>query len=335
MRAPSLGGRLADVPLPELLQFLSSGQKSGRLSLSRREDEGLVLFREGQIVYAASSSVRESFGSIVVGRGLISEATLMEALERQHAPGEERRLGAILVEMGRVKPDDLREAMRQQLGDVLLELARWPSGFFRFEAGPVPGPGEVEVDARELLVAEGVGTERVLLELMSRLDEQPVEEAEPAREISLDLHAPSLRGEIMGALTRCAEHVMRRGVLFVVRGDRLEGIAHFGAEGRGPSLPLGEPSWFADAVQGRVPLRGPLPPGPVHDALRQHLGGLPREVLLIPVVLASHVALVFYGEDPTGPADGLEDLLAEMGLRMEKEALEERIRAFERSRHRS
>ena len=46
--------------------------------------------------------------------------------------------------------------MRRQIGDVLLELARWPVGFFRFDAGPIPEQSEIEVDAQDFLVAEGV-----------------------------------------------------------------------------------------------------------------------------------------------------------------------------------
>lgn len=346
MRAPSLAGRLEDIPLPELLQFLSANDKTGRLSLSRREGDGLVVLKEGRIVYAASSSIRETFGNILLCRGLISEPTLMEAIERQHWPGEAKRLGAILVEMGGVRPEDLVEVMRQQIEGVLLELARWPSGFFRFDAMPVPQQSEIEVDAQDFLITDGVSTDRVLIELVTRLDEAE-EAAVPVREIVTDLRAPTLRGEITVMLMRYASKAVKRGVLFAVRGDSVGGIAHFGFSEEGAedrirslSFPLQEPSLFSEVVQKKETYRGPLPAQPASDRLAQQLGGpRPREVVLIPVVMAGSAAMVFYGDDapsgePLGPTQGLEELLREAGLGMEKEALEERIRDFERSRRR-
>lgn len=345
MRAPSLTGRLEDIPLPELLQFLATTQKSGRLALSRREGDGLVVLRDGRILYAASSSIRESFGSILLCRGLIDEATLAEAIERQHGPGQPKRLGAILVEMGRLGPDVLAEAMRQQMGAVLLELARWPSGFFAFEAMAIRDPGDVEVDARDLLVAEGVSADRVLIELVTALDEGGAEPPVSVGEIALELRAPTLRGETTLKLMRHAARLVKRGVLFAVRGDALDGIAHFGLEDpeaedrvRRLSLPLDEPGTLAETVQKKQTYRGPLTPRPGDGRLQIGVGGpRPPEAVVIPVVLAGSVALVFYGDnapsgDPVASTASLEELFEEAALGMEREALEERARDFERRR---
>ena len=345
MRAPSLTGRLEDINLPELLQFLSTNQKSGRLTLSRRDGDGLVLLREGRILYAASSSIRESFGSILLCRGLIGEAALAEAIERQHGSGEAKRLGAILVEMGKMGPDVLVEAIRQQMGAVLLELARWPSGFFAFETMTIREPGDIEVDARDLLVAEGVSTDRVLIELVTALDEEAAEPPVSVGEIALELRAPTLRGETTVKLMRQARRLVKRGVLFAVRGDALGGIAHFGLEGpeagdrvRRLSLPLAEPGTLSEAVQKKVTYRGPLALGPGDERLQLGLGA-PRPVgaVVVPVVLAGSVALVFYGDDaasgePLGSTEALEEAFEEAALGMEKEALEERTRDFARRR---
>lgn len=347
MRAPSLAGRLEDIHLPELLQFLSSNHKSGRLALSRRDGDGLVVLREGRILYAASNSVRESFGSILLCRGLIDEATLAEAIERQHGPGEAKRLGAILVEMGRVRPEDLVEVMRQQIGAVLLELARWPAGFFKYESMTIREPGDIEVDARDLLVADGVSTDRVLIELVTALDEEAGEPSVSPGEVAFDFRAPTLHGETTLMLMRHARRVVKRGVLFAVRGDALGGIAHFGLEEPGAedrvrslSLPLDEPGMLPESVQKKKTCRGPLSHRPGDERLRRGLGGpRPVEAVVVPVVLAGSVALVFYGDnalsaDPVGSTGSLEELFEEAALAMEREALEERTRDFERRRHR-
>ena len=64
--AMSLVGRLEDIELPELIQFLANNRKTGRLTLSRRDGHGVVLMRLGRILYAASNSVRETLGSLLV-----------------------------------------------------------------------------------------------------------------------------------------------------------------------------------------------------------------------------------------------------------------------------
>ena len=81
----SLAGRLEEVELAELLHFLSLNNRTGKISLTRHDGHGLIVMRLGRIVYAASSSVREAFGNILVCRGLVPAETLAEALERQHA----------------------------------------------------------------------------------------------------------------------------------------------------------------------------------------------------------------------------------------------------------
>jgi hypothetical protein len=55
------------------------------------------------------------------------------------------------------------------------------------------------------------------------------------------------------------------------------------------------------------------------------------------MLLRSGVGLVFYGDDlPTGrelgPVEELEWAVLEVGLRMERDLIEERMRAFERAR---
>jgi hypothetical protein len=160
-----------------------------------------------------------------------------------------------------------------------------------------------------------------------------------------DLWAPTLRGEITLMLMRYASKVVKRGVLFAVRGDAVGGVADFGfgesgADGRirSLSLPLGQPSLFAEVVHKKATYRGPLPAQPGIERLAEQLGGArPREVVLIPVVLGGSAAMVFYGDnapsdEPPGPTEGLEELLREAALGIEKEALEKRIRDFERNR---
>ncbi len=362
----AFSGKLDNVALPEVLNFLSVTTKSGRLSLTRRDGQGLIVMRRGRIIYAASSSVRMTLGNIMVCRGVINEAVLLEALERQHFSQDEKRLGQVLVEMGKVSPEDVEEVVRYQIGLVLTELCQWTSGFFKFDAVEIPEAGEFEVDAQDFVATEGLSTDRLLLEVATQLDESHRDAAGPGTAAPQDptaasgsaatpavpleglvgeLQTPTLRGEISVMLMRLGARVLGRGVLFAVREEELTAMGHFGFEGHGASgspphdlrVSLAEPSIFAEVVQRKETYRGPLPAGPANERLRDQLGpDAPGEIVIVPMVVAGSVATLFYGDDlparrPIGEVRPLEMLMTEAGLEMERQALERRIKSFERN----
>jgi len=343
----SLAGRLEEIELAELLHFLALNNRTGKVTLSRREAHGVVVVRLGRIVYAASSSIRETFGNILVCRGLASPEALAAALERQHQAADGRKLGDILVEAGAISEEQLQEALRQQTGLVVQELSRWRSGYFRFEVAPVASAGDIGVDTEELVVPAGVATDQILFEAMTRMDEAGGEaDRSTALAIASGPLAPSLRGEVTFGLLRRAAAVASRGLLLLLRGDEAQGAGQVGLDelpeaddlARNVRLPLSEPSVVADAVERRESWRGAVPRTPANQKLLAILGGRePTEALVVPMVLRDGVGLVFYGDDagsgrPPGPVEDLEWALLEAGLAMERDLLEERLRDFERAR---
>jgi hypothetical protein len=343
----SLAGRLEEIELAELLHFLSLNNRTGKVTLSRRDAHGLVVVRLGRIVYAASSSIRESFGNILVCRGLLSPDALARALEKQHLAADGRRLGELLVADGAISETQLQDALKQQAGLVVQELCRWRSGYFRFEVAPVASSGDLGVDAEELVLTDGVATDQVLLEALTRLDEagSTAEPPSTPRAIAGATAAPSLRGEVTLGLLRRASALVARGVLMVLRGDEAQGASQVGLGGSDPDetarrvrLPLAEPGVVADAVNRDESWTGAVPAGPANDRLLELLGGVrPRAALVVPMRLREGAGLVFYGDDggeprPLGEVAELEWALVEAGLAMERELLDRRLADFERAR---
>jgi hypothetical protein len=344
----SLSGRLEEHDLPEVLHFLALNNKTGKLVLTRRQGQGLIVVRRGRILYAVSSSVHETFGNILVRRGLVGDEALAAALERQHLASEPRRLGSVLVEMGRLTESQIEDVVRQQTTRVVQELCRWPSGFFKFETMAVEAAGAVEVDAQDFLVAGGISTDQVLIEAVTRLDESAP--ASPLREMA-SAGAPALRAEVTHRLLREAARLVSRGLLLVVRGDEAQGAGHFGFGEVGPpgrveaaieglSVPLHQPSVFADVVERREVCRGPLAETAVNRRLAILLGGgTPDDAVVIPMLVRESVVVIFYGDNlpsgrPIGSTEDLEWAFVEASLEMEKEALDERIRAFDNAHSR-
>ena len=58
----AIKGRLKEASLPDVLQLLSMGQKSGCLSVAERNNFGYIYFDAGQIVYASIVNRRDRLG---------------------------------------------------------------------------------------------------------------------------------------------------------------------------------------------------------------------------------------------------------------------------------
>jgi hypothetical protein len=372
----SFVGRLEDLALPEILQMLAVSGKTGKLVLTRRDGEGLLVFKNGKIIYAASNSAREAFGNILVCRHLVSEEMLTEALKRQHRSREEKRLGTILVEMGAMSATQLEEVLRAQTEKVVHELLGWQGGFFKFDALEIPEQGEVAVDARDFIMEGGLTAEQLAYSASQRVAKQEVEavefdfgsEAPPAGEpaaaaprpeiadngqaptlatlksLMAELRSPTFTGELTSRLLHFAATLVRRAAFFSLGRDGIRGMGQVGVEVDGHPgdesvrsirIPLDEPSVLADVVERRETFRGQMGYNQWDDLLIQRLGGeAPFEVVVVPMLVNNQVVGLLYGDNPVaagpiGSVDGLELLMLEAGLAMEKTALEIRLRSLQ------
>ncbi len=345
----SVTGRLDEVSVPELLHLLSWGEKTGKLTLSRGSAEGVVVFRRGRIVNAASNSPRETLGSILVCRNLVNEATLASAVEECRRSEDGRSLGATLVGMGAISPAALESALRQQIEQVIGEFLLWESGQFRFEATDATPPGAA--------AEHGFNTEQVVLEVVRlvddarrRRDEHAARVGGPApavmasdelraspfapprlrppsvSAIVADLQTPVLRGEVIAAILRHARLVVRRAVVFVPSHRGYVGSGQFGIES-GPAsaedhvrrvvVPLAQPSLLADVAAKRRTYRGELPLSFWNEFLAAQLGGhFPREVVVVPAIVDGTVLAILYGDnapshEPIGEIAALEAAMVE------------------------
>ena len=166
-------GKLEEFQLSDLLQIISTNEKSGKLSLTRHDAQGVIVFRHGKIIYAAGSSARETLGFLLLSEDLITEQQLLDALEVQHQADEEKRLGS----------DSRRTAgaltPRLSSGSSATNSRRsspssWPGT--RDSSGSsaldLPDRGEIGVDAEDFILPEGLRADQVLVDLESAIEEE-------------------------------------------------------------------------------------------------------------------------------------------------------------------
>lgn len=376
-----LVGRLEELSLFDIFRLVALSKRTGKLTLSRREGNGIIVFRGGKIIYSASDSIRDTLGNILISKNLITESNLLAALEEQHRSPEARRLGAILVDMGHLTRETLETVLREQIQKVISEFLAWKTGFLRFEMMEIPETQDIEVDAKDLLLEGGLSSDAAMKEAQRRLEEMPPAPAQPEfpepppgpPQISLsevtppgvpppsppsdfqalsalkaalaEIRSPYFTGEISLLLLRYAAQIVNRGVIFGIRKDGLAGMGQCGVQLPGVSadervraikIPLDGPSVFFEVIETKQPYQGKLESTRWNDYLVEQLGGqLPNEVIAIPMTVNGSVVITLYGDNlpdnaPIGPIDGLELLMTEVGLDMERNLLETRIKSLDR-----
>jgi hypothetical protein len=177
----SLVGRLEDLALPDIFQIISLSKKTGTLIARSRKGTGMVVFKDGQVIQAASDSIRDSLGNILVSQGLVSESVLSNALAFQKRETD-KPLGMILVELGAVPAKTIESVIRKQIEEIVYDLLGWEEGFFNFELGEIAPKDKIEIDTQQFLLKSGISAEYLLMEGTRMLDERRKDLPEPAKE---------------------------------------------------------------------------------------------------------------------------------------------------------
>ncbi len=101
----AIKGSLREASLPDVLQLLAMGQKTGCLSVADRSNLGSIFFDHGRICHAAIVNRRDRLGEVLVKGGAISTEQL-DAAMRAQARDRDRKLGELLVDMGAITRAD-------------------------------------------------------------------------------------------------------------------------------------------------------------------------------------------------------------------------------------
>ncbi len=134
VRSPALGGIIegqprvvlagdcGTFPLQDLIAFLGQARWTGVLRLSAPGNERLLTLKDGEVRSAASDSVSDRIGEVMVRLGFVSRAQLEQVLS--DAPPS--RVGKAMVERGILKAHDLYKCLQEQITEIFhgMMLAR-------------------------------------------------------------------------------------------------------------------------------------------------------------------------------------------------------------------
>lgn len=184
----ALRGSLSDVPVVDVLQFIHLSGKSGTLLMTSGADSALVELSDGNIAFARAPGTR-SLGSVLVERGLVTQADLERLLTLQRESADRPALGQLVVSEGLLSFDAVAECVRDQFHDAMLEIVTWRTGEFQFHQSRLDTVDDVRLDIEGLLPAVALNTQFFLLEAMRIVDERQ-NETQDAAETRASTPAP-------------------------------------------------------------------------------------------------------------------------------------------------
>ena len=162
----ALKGTLRDFALPDIFQLIGMQRKTGMLTLENDRETVIVVFESGKVVHADSTVRRldDLLGNVLVRQGKLRKEDLEAVLARQKVSMQ--RLGYILTNQGFIASRDLKEALSEQVQQIVFRIFRWKDGHYNFDPA-----NQVDYD-RENVVP--VTADHILMEGIRRVDEWPI-----------------------------------------------------------------------------------------------------------------------------------------------------------------
>jgi Domain of unknown function (DUF4388) len=156
----AIQGTLTTMSVPDLLQFLATGRKTGTLKFGRGKVIKQIYFENGLIVGSHSNDPKEYLGQVLIHYGKVDEAQLKIAMGIQRNSGG--RLGEILVAKGFLSEPDVLAILRTRTLDIIYDLFLWDEAHFEFyDNEPLPDD----------LIRIQVEPNNVIMEGIYRVDE--------------------------------------------------------------------------------------------------------------------------------------------------------------------
>ncbi len=174
----ALEGSLEDRNLGEVLFQLWQEAFNGIVVLDNRAVQRAVLLRDGHIAFAYSNDPDDRLGEVLLLRGTI-DVQQLEMATRQMLQTK-KKLGAVLIELGILAPEELTNALRTQVETIVWDSLNFRAGTYRvYVLEPeesVPGMVDLAIET-PLMVFEGARRVRrwsIVARGVGSLDQVPV-----------------------------------------------------------------------------------------------------------------------------------------------------------------
>ncbi|MDP2168434.1 MAG: DnaJ domain-containing protein [Thermodesulfovibrionales bacterium] len=134
--AEAIRGLLRNYSLPDILIGLQRSGRTGILAIKAGDVLKKIYVNGGDIIFASSSLEEDRLGEYLLEIGKINKKQYDDSVVMLKKTG--KRQGAILVELGYLRPQELPAAVKGQVERIILTLFGLKDSGFEFREGPLP-----------------------------------------------------------------------------------------------------------------------------------------------------------------------------------------------------
>ncbi len=156
------GGNLSVLDPSMVLQVASVCGLTGKIKLITVDNVASFYIREGELTCATIDTNRKKLGQYLIERGFVEKHELGEALAEYRSGNGAERIGNILIRRGYLDFESLKQAMQDQMKEVVYEVLRWNSGQFVYFDQVLPEHEDIFLDLK---------MDHLILEGLKRIDE--------------------------------------------------------------------------------------------------------------------------------------------------------------------
>jgi len=154
----SITGELSETTVPDVIRSIVRSSETAILSLDAISRNDTIYFLEGRIVFAASSDPDMGLAETLLAAGELNIQQYNTAMERLVVA---RRIGALLCELGYLKPDELTRAAERQANAIVLDAMSYRTGAYTIE---------FTSEFPEGIITLPLSTERLILDGVRRIE---------------------------------------------------------------------------------------------------------------------------------------------------------------------
>lgn len=154
----SIQGDLSETTVPDLIRSIVRSSETAFLALDIGTRNDTIYFHEGRMIYASSNDPDMGLAETLLRMGELNVHQYNTALERLVVA---RRVGALLCELGYLKPDELTRAAERQANAIVLDAMSYRQGAYTIEFSP---------EFPENIITLPLSTERLILDGVRRIE---------------------------------------------------------------------------------------------------------------------------------------------------------------------
>src|SRR3954451_7231446 len=154
----SIQGTLAETTVPDLFRSLVRSGETGIVSLEAIGRNDAIYFNEGKIIFASSSDPDMGLAEVLLRGGELTLKQYNQAMDRLIV---QRRIGALLCELGYLDPDGLLRALERQASAIVFDVVCYRTGNYTVEF--------TDEFPQEIITLQ-LNTERLILDGMQSIE---------------------------------------------------------------------------------------------------------------------------------------------------------------------